>query len=73
MATENKIYLQIDGKRIEAKGEALEQILKDQSEAQAQASRIEAEQKAKEEARQSAIAKLQKLGLTDDEIAALVP
>jgi len=30
----NKIYIGIDDKRIEAKGEVLEQILKDQSEAQ---------------------------------------
>jgi hypothetical protein len=34
---------------------------------------IEAEQTKKEADRESAMAKLKKLGLTDDEIAALVP
>jgi regulator of protease activity HflC (stomatin/prohibitin superfamily) len=68
-----KIYIGIDGKRVEAKGEVLEQILKDRAEYQAEQSRIEAETAAKAEARESAMAKLKKLGLTDDEIAALVP
>lgn len=68
-----KIYIGIDGKRIEAKGEVLEQILKDRAEAELEASRIEAEQQAKEAARQSAMDKLAKLGLTAEEIAALVP
>jgi hypothetical protein len=68
-----KIYIGIQGKKIEAKGEVLEQILKDRAEAQAEASRIEAEQQAKEAARESAMAKLKALGLTDDEISALVP
>ena len=58
---------------MEAKGEVLEQILADRAEAQAEQSRIEAEQQAKAEARESAMAKLKKLGLTDDEISALVP
>jgi hypothetical protein len=69
----DKIYIGIDDKRIEAKGEVLEQILKDRADAELEASRIEAEQQAKAEARESAMAKLKKLGLTDDEIAALVP
>jgi len=74
MATEtNKIYVQFNDKKTEAKGELLEQILKDQSE-YAEAQRlIEAEQQAKEAARQSAIDKLKKLGLNEEEIAALVP
>lgn len=71
-ATE-KIYIHIDGKRVEAKGQALENLLQAQAEAQAEQSRIEAEQQAKEAARESAMAKLKALGLTDDEIAALVP
>jgi hypothetical protein len=69
----HKIYIQIDDKKIEAKGEQLEYLLQTQAEAAAAASRIEAEQLAKAEARESAMAKLKKLGLTDDEIAALVP
>jgi len=68
----DKIYIGLNDKRIEAKGEVLEQILKDQAEAQAEQNRIEAEQQAKEAARKSAMAKLKTLGLTDDEISALV-
>ena len=62
-----KIYIQIDGKKVEAKGEVLEQILKDQAEALERASVIEAEQQAKEELKASALAKLAALGLTEDE------
>ena len=69
----DKIYIGIDDKRIEAKGDQLEYILQAQAEAQAEQSRIEAEQQAKEAARESAMAKLKALGLTDDEISALVP
>ncbi len=69
----DKITIQENGKTKEAKGEVLEQLLQAQADAQAEQSRIEAEQKAKEEARQSAMDKLKKLGLTDEEIAALVP
>jgi hypothetical protein len=67
-----KIYIGIDGKRIEAKGEVLEQILKDQAEAQERERLFEAEQQAKEEAKASAMAKLATLGLTDEEISALI-
>ena len=67
------IYVQEDNKRRKANAEELAQFEKDQAEAQAEASRIKAEQLAKEEARKSAMDKLKKLGLTDEEIAALVP
>lgn len=69
----DKIYIGIDNKKIEAKGEALESILEYRAQVEAEQSRIEAEQLAKEEARKSAMDKLKKLGLTDEEIAALVP
>lgn len=69
----DKIYIGIDGKRIEAKGEQLDYLLSMQADAQADVSRIEAEQLAKEAARKSAMDKLAKLGLTEEEIAALVP
>jgi len=69
----DKLYVTIDGKRQEAKGEVLEQILKDQAEFAEQARLIEAEQTKKDADRESAMGKLKKLGLTDDEIAALVP
>jgi hypothetical protein len=68
-----KIYIYKDEKRQEAKGEDLEYILQTQAEIQEQARLIEAEQQAKEAARQSAIDKLKKLGLNEEEIAALVP
>ena len=67
-----KIYIHNAGKRQEAKGEVLEQILKDRAEAAEQARLIEAETTAKAEAKESGMAKLRKLGLTDDEIAGLI-
>jgi len=70
---DEKIYINTDGKRIEAKGKQLDYILQTQAEIQEQARLIEAEQAKKEADRASAMAKLKKLGLTDDEIEALVP
>jgi regulator of protease activity HflC (stomatin/prohibitin superfamily) len=68
----DKIYIQINDKKQEAKGEQLEYILQAQAEAQAEASRIEAEQQAKANAKQSAMNKLKALGLTDNEIEGLM-
>jgi hypothetical protein len=72
-----KIYIGINDKKIELKGanleSFLEQQLKDQAEFEAQARLIEAETTKKEADRASAMAKLSKLGLTDDEIASLIP
>ena len=67
-----KIYIGIDDKRIEAKGEVLEQILKDQAEAIERLRLIEAEQTAKAEAKASAMAKLSALGLNEQEVTALI-
>jgi hypothetical protein len=73
MATEtDKIFIQVDGKRQEAKGEVLEQILKDRAEYEETQRLFEAETTAKAEAKESGMAKLRKLGLTDDEIAGLI-
>jgi type VI protein secretion system component Hcp len=69
----DKIYIQIGDKKIEAKGEQLEYILQSQAEAQEQQRLFEAEQTKKDADRASAMAKLSKLGLTDDEIASLIP
>jgi ABC-type dipeptide/oligopeptide/nickel transport system ATPase component len=69
----DKIYIAIDDKKIEAKGEQLEYIISAQKQVQETTRLLEAEQQAKEEARQSAMDKLKKLGLTEEEIAALVP
>jgi hypothetical protein len=67
-----KIYVQIGDKRIEAKGEVLEQILKDQTEAAERKRLIEAEQTKKDADRASAMAKLSALGLNEQEVAALI-
>jgi len=73
----DKIYVGIDDKRIELKGKELEAFLEQAGKAQAEAaelqSRIEAEQAKKEANKESAMAKLKKLGLTDDEIESLLP
>ena len=69
----DKIIIGINGKPKELKGKELE-IFLEQKEKDKEAQRsFEAEQQAKEAARESAMAKLKALGLTDDEISALVP
>jgi hypothetical protein len=66
-----KIYIGINDKRIEATGEALEQVLNHRAK-HAELQRLLAiETEAKVAARESALAKLAALGLTADEIAAL--
>ena len=67
-----KIYVGIDSKRVEAKGEVLEQILKDRAEFEAEQKRIEAETAKKEADRASAMAKLSALGLNEDEVKAII-
>ena len=67
-----KIYVWIDSKRVEAKGEVLEQILKDRAEFEAEQKRIEAETAKKEADRASAMAKLSALGLNEDEVNAII-
>jgi DNA-binding NarL/FixJ family response regulator len=71
MATAEKIYVGIDGERVELTGAQLTafkaQRTKDAAEAKKQQDEIEA----KATARASALAKLAALGLTEEEIAAL--
>jgi hypothetical protein len=67
------IYIQEDGKRRKATAEELAQFEKDAAEAAERERLIEAETTKKEADRASAMAKLSKLGLTDDEIASLIP
>jgi hypothetical protein len=65
----DKIMISIDGELQEAKGEVLEQIQKDQAEAAI----LEAEYKAKQDSRESAIKKLAEIaGLTKDELNAIL-
>jgi hypothetical protein len=70
---DNKLYVTINGKKREMNAEEKAQFEKDQADWIAEASRIEAEQTKKDADRASAMAKLSKLGLTDDEIASLIP
>jgi hypothetical protein len=76
MATTNKlekIFIGDNDQVIELTGKAKEEFIADR-EAISEAHRlIEAEQTKKDADRASAMAKLSKLGLTDDEIASLIP
>jgi Holliday junction resolvasome RuvABC DNA-binding subunit len=67
------IYVMEDGKKRKATAEEIAQMEKDQAEALEAQKLFEAEQTKKDADRESAMGKLKKLGLTDDEIAALVP
>ena len=68
-----KIYVGINGKKTELKGKELEAFLEQQAKDEAEQKLFEAEQTKKDADRASAMAKLSKLGLTDDEIASLIP
>ncbi len=73
MATTNKVFIQIDNERIELTGADKETFLADR-EAIAEAQRLlEAEYKAKQDSRESAIKKLAEIaGLTKDELNAIL-
>jgi hypothetical protein len=68
----DKIYVQIGNKKVEAKGEVLEQIEKDRLQGEENARLIEAAEKEKAEKKESATNKLKALGLTDAEVEALL-
>ena len=67
-----KLYYQNGNKREELKGKALEDFLQFQAEAQESQRLIEAEQTAKAEAKASAMAKLAALGLSEEEVQAII-
>jgi hypothetical protein len=67
------IYIYDGNKKRKATAEEIAQFEKDRAEYEAQQRLIEAEQTKKDADRASAMAKLSKLGLTDDEIASLIP
>jgi hypothetical protein len=67
-----QIFIQIDNERIELQGAELEAFLADRKLMQAEAAARQVEQDAKVAARESAISKLSALGLSEDEIKALV-
>jgi ribosomal protein L9 len=68
-----QLYLMDNGKKRKATAEEIAQFEKDRAEALEREKLFEAEQTKKEADRASAMAKLSKLGLTDDEIASLIP
>jgi hypothetical protein len=73
MATTNKITIGIDDKVIELKGEELKAFEADRAEMQEKALLLEAEYKAKQDARESAIKKLADIaGLTKEELASIL-
>jgi hypothetical protein len=65
-------YIQIDNEVIEAKGNVLKQVLKDQAESENNRLQVEQELLLKSEARAGAVIKLQALGLTPEEISAIL-
>ena len=73
MVSANKIFIQIDNERIELTGADKEAFLADrEATSQAQAL-LEAEYKAKQDSRESAIKKLAEIaGLTKDELNAIL-
>ena len=73
MATTSKIVIGIDDQVIELKGADKEAFLIDQKEIADSNSLLEAEYKAKQDARESAIKKLAEIaGLTKDELASIL-
>ena len=71
MATAEKIYVGIDGERVELTGADLTAFKAQRTKDKAEAKAAQAEIEAKAAARASALAKLAALGLTEQEIAAL--
>ena len=73
MATTNKILIQDGDTVIELKGAEKETFISDQEARQAEATLLEAEYKAKQDARESAIKKLADIaGLTKEELASIL-
>jgi len=70
---EEQIFVGIDEQVIELTGADKEAFIKEREELNAMFANQKALKQAKEEARKSAMGKLKALGLTDDEISALVP
>jgi hypothetical protein len=73
MVTTEKIFIGIDNERIELTGQAKADFLADREERAVQFSLLEAEYKAKRDARESAITKLGEIaGLTKEELDAIL-
>jgi hypothetical protein len=73
MATTSKIIIGIDDQTIELTGKAKEDFIADREATNVQISLLEAEYKAKQDARESAIKKLAEIaGLTKEELASIL-
>jgi hypothetical protein len=73
MASTNKIFIQIDNERIELTGADKEAFLEQRAKDQSEHALHEAEYKAKQDARDSAIKKLGEIaGLTKEELDAIL-
>jgi hypothetical protein len=73
MVTTNKIMVGIDDQVIELKGADKEAFIADQEARQTETALLEAEYKAKQDARESAIKKLADIaGLTKEELASIL-
>jgi len=73
MATTNKIFIQINDERIELTGEAKEEFIAEREKMKEERLLLEAEYKAKQDARESAIKKLADIaGLTKEELASIL-
>jgi hypothetical protein len=72
MDTMNKITIGDGNQVIELEGEALDAFLEQRAQDQAESAERQAEQDAKAAAKESALTKLQALGLTEEEIKALI-
>lgn len=69
--TTEKIFIGIDNEKIELTGAEKEEFLLEREKAQEEQNLVKNAQLERQAARQSALAKLAALGLTDEEIAAL--
>ena len=70
---DEKVFIQIDNERIELTGAELEAFEADRKQMRDEQALLEAEYKAKQEARENAIKKLAEVaGLTQDEINAIL-
>jgi hypothetical protein len=67
-----KIFVQINNERVELQGAELEAFLTDRTRIQAEEAAREAEQDAKAAAKESALTKLQALGLSEAEAKQIV-
>ena len=73
MATTNKVLIGVDDQIVELKGADKETFEADRNQMQAEAQLLEAEYKAKQDSRESAIKKLAEIaGLTKDELNAIL-